>query len=138
VLIVVIIAAPVRLLAFKQLGENFTFRLAKPKALVKTGMYAYVQHPSYPTIWLLSMVNFALFLRRDGIVGCVLPHWVVTWGLGMGSGIVWSTLLLEAGILGILGIVVRVKDEEAMLRKEFGSEWEAWHKKTMRFIPGVI
>ena len=31
VLTSILIAAPVRLLAFRQLGENFTFRLAKPK-----------------------------------------------------------------------------------------------------------
>src|SRR5271163_320525 len=36
-------AAPIRLLAFRHLGQNFTFRLAKPTGLVKTGLYAYVQ-----------------------------------------------------------------------------------------------
>jgi protein-S-isoprenylcysteine O-methyltransferase Ste14 len=29
------------------LGQNFTFRLAKPKTFITSGMYRYVQHPSY-------------------------------------------------------------------------------------------
>jgi protein-S-isoprenylcysteine O-methyltransferase Ste14 len=73
VLMSVVIAAPVRLLAFRQLGENFTFRLAKPKALVTTGLYAYVQHSSYPTNWLILTSNVALLLRLDAILGCLLP-----------------------------------------------------------------
>jgi len=35
----ILIAAPVRLLAFKQLGPNFTFQLAVPGKLVTTGLY---------------------------------------------------------------------------------------------------
>ena len=31
----------------------------------------------------------------------------------------------------------RVKDEEDMLRREFGKEWEVWASKTARFIPGI-
>jgi hypothetical protein len=42
VLMVIVLAAPIRLLAFRQLGQNFTFRLAKPNASAKTGLYAYV------------------------------------------------------------------------------------------------
>ena len=32
----------------------------------------------------------------------------------------------------------RVKDEESMLMKRFGAEWEDWHRKTERFIPWVL
>jgi hypothetical protein len=41
-MLLVLIAAPIRLLAYKQLGRNFTFALAKPKEVIKTGLYAYV------------------------------------------------------------------------------------------------
>ncbi|KAH7123352.1 isoprenylcysteine carboxyl methyltransferase [Dactylonectria estremocensis] len=137
-LVTIAIAAPIRLLAFKHLGQNFTFRLAKPNALVKTGLYAYVQHPSYPTNWLVLASNVALLLRLDGVFGCVLPTSVVRWGMGSGRVGVWPALLVGLEILGLLGIWVRVNDEEAMLKREVGKEWEEYHQRTKRFIPGVF
>ena len=85
VLVIILIAAPIRLLAFRHLGRNFTFVLAKPQELVKTGLYAYVQHPSYPAFWLTETANGALLLRPDGVLGCVLPSRVVQWGVGSGG-----------------------------------------------------
>lgn len=137
-LIAVTIAAPIRLLAFRQLGENFTFRLARPTALVKTGLYAYVQHPSYPTNWLILASNLALLLRLDGVFGCVLPNRAVRWGMESGGFRVWPALLVWLAVSGLYVVWVRVKDEEAMLKKEFGREWEEYHRRTMRFIPGVF
>ena len=41
--------------------------------------------------------------------------------------------------MGILYVVwERVKDEEAMLKREIGTEWEEYHRRTARFIPGVF
>jgi len=131
-------AAPIRLLAFRHLGQNFTFRLAKPTGLVKTGLYAYVQHPSYPTNWLIFVSNVALLLRLDGVLGCVLPSRAVRWGMGSGGVGVWPALLVGLGVLGLYGVWVRVNDEEAMLKREFGREWEEYHRRTARFIPGVF
>jgi hypothetical protein len=42
----ILIAAPVRLLAFKQLGPNFTFQLAVPGKLVTTGLYVFLLYLS--------------------------------------------------------------------------------------------
>lgn len=142
-LIAIIAAAPIRLLAFRQLGRNFTFRLARPSSLVTGGLYAYVQHPSYPTNWVVLVGNIALLLRLDGVFGCVLPGWVVRSGMGMGMGNgqgigVWP-VFLGCFVVMVLWIVwVRVKDEEAMLKREFGREWEEYHGRTKRFVPGVI
>lgn len=132
---IVFIAAPVRLLSFKQLGANFTFRLAKPKSLVTTGLYSYVRHPSYPTNWLLLAVNLALLLRLDGVFGCLLPSVVVRWGMGSG---LWPALLVGSALSGLYSIWIRVKDEEAMLKAEFGKEWEEYSMKTKRFIPWLL
>jgi protein-S-isoprenylcysteine O-methyltransferase Ste14 len=41
-------------------------------------------------------------------------------------------------VVGVGLLVVRVRDEERMLRGSFGKEWEVWHTKTGRFIPGVF
>lgn len=137
-LIILAVAVIVRLLAFKQLGENFTFTLAKPKSFVKTGMYAYVQHPSYSANWLIYISNIALLLRLDGVVGCVLPSLVVRWGMGNGGIGVWQLILATLGVLGIVGVWIRVGDEEIILKRTFGEEWEEYHKRTMRFVPGLF
>jgi len=32
----------------------------------------------------------------------------------------------------------RVVQEEKMLKREFGKEWEEYHRRVARFIPGVF
>jgi protein-S-isoprenylcysteine O-methyltransferase Ste14 len=76
--------------------------------LIKTGLYRYVRHPIY-----LGMLCFALglsFLFRS-----------------------WIGLVVMIPIVG--GLLLRIKDEEGVLHKEFGSEWEAYCKRSWRFIP---
>lgn len=40
--------------------------------------------------------------------------------------------------LMVLATVRRIKDEEVMMRREFGEEWERWHARTKRLVPGVL
>ncbi|KAI9054780.1 hypothetical protein LZ554_001927 [Drepanopeziza brunnea f. sp. 'monogermtubi'] len=130
-MVAVLVAAPIRLLAYAQLGENFTFELAKPKKLVQTGLYRYVQHPSYPPLLVILTAMFTILQRQDGVLACVTPSVLVRMkGLTAVAGIV---------IMGLesFGVVQRVQDEEEMLRQEFGKEWEAYSRKTKRFIPGI-
>lgn len=125
----IFVAAPIRLLAFAQLGQNFTFQLAKPQGLVTTGLYAYVQHPSYVTNMVVILVNVVVILGPGGPAGCWLPSVVVEW-MNVALVVMWA--------IAAWGLSVRVKDEEEMLKKEFGREWEVWHKKTKRFVPWVF
>jgi protein-S-isoprenylcysteine O-methyltransferase Ste14 len=125
----IFVAAPIRLLAYAQLGRNFTFQLAKPQGLVTTGLYAYVQHPSYVTNMAVILVNVVMIFGPGGPTGCWLPSAVVEW-----MGLVLAVL----GAIAVWGLSVRVRDEEEMLKKEFGREWEVWHKNTKRFVPGVF
>jgi protein-S-isoprenylcysteine O-methyltransferase Ste14 len=134
VLLVIGVAAPLRILAFRQLGQNFTFRLAKPVALVKTGLYGYVQHPSYSADWLVLTANMACLLRLDGVLGCMVPNWMMKCWILMA----WPVLIYCFAMIGLCGIWIRVKDEETMLKAEFGQEWEEYHRKTKRFIPGIF
>ncbi|TQW10344.1 hypothetical protein V2A60_005398 [Cordyceps javanica] len=129
----ILAGAPLRMGAFSGLGENFTFGLAKPRGLVTTGIYAHVQHPSYTGMWLVAAGSLAVFLRLDGAAGCFVPreYWplVQRWG---------ATAYAGAGLLVVQQIATRVLQEEAMLKELFGKEWEAWHARTKRFIPGVF
>jgi protein-S-isoprenylcysteine O-methyltransferase Ste14 len=128
----ILLACSLRLSAFSALGPNFTFRLAAPKKLVTSGLYSYVQHPSYTGKAFIVLANIALIQRADGAVGCWLPDWIVEARL-FGRALVCLFVCVVTSITWN-----RVKDEEMMLKSTFGKEWEAWHERTKRFIPGLF
>ena len=126
-------AGAVRLAAFAALGPSFTFELAPPRKLVTHGVYRYVQHPSYPPDVLLTLTNLALLCNGDGVAGCALPRPVVEWYAAWKWGLFAAFFAVQVAVMSM-----RVADEEAMLRETFGEEWEAWHRKTARIIPGLF
>ena len=130
---VIFVAASIRFLAFAQLGTNFTFRLAVPTKLVRTGMYAYVRHPSYTSHFILLLANAALMSRPSGISGCWMPSAIVAW-----SEAFFPLLFILLACVLAFGLSLRVRDEEEMLKNEFGEEWEAYHMETKRFVPGLF
>ena len=129
-LTIIYASATLRLLAFRTLGKNFTFQLAKPDQLITSGVYGYVQHPSYGPLFVLICATIMQFLPFDAGQGCFLPMEIVDlWPVWR-----WQFLGIAMLILGV-GIFVRVRDEEAMLKETFGKQWVDWHRKTPRFIP---
>ncbi len=123
----------IRLHAFSSLGKEFTFRLRVPRKLVTTGVYSYIQHPSYTGKFMIVAANMALLQRVDAGLGCWFPGWVV----GERGMWVWRV----AGV-GLMVVILRlgrkrVSEEENMLKESFGKEWEAWHGRTERFLPGL-
>lgn len=130
---VIIFSASLRLVCFRNLGADFNFQLTKPGKLRTTGLYAWVQHPSYTGSTLLLLGNIAFLFRVDGVQGCWLPSilWGVASWVNWGS---WGVFVVAV----IVGTRKRVLVEEGMLRETFGKEWEVWHGKTARFIPGLI
>ncbi len=100
-------------MAYAHLGTNFTFRLAKPKGVITSGIYGYVQHPSYTGLGLLSLAITFLFMRADGIGACFLPSWIIDTG-GMN---VMAWLAANLGVF--FGLFLRVKDEEEMMMEIF-------------------
>ncbi|KAL2870604.1 methyltransferase family protein [Aspergillus lucknowensis] len=128
------VGAYIRLSAYGGLGRNFTFQLATPDRLVTTGVYKYLQHPSYTGILLVILGHAALVCGRlDTPVACWVPPLLLEkmrkWHVPFGA-------LVALAISSTLG--VRIRDEERMLREKFSKEWEAWHAKTSRLIPGVF
>jgi protein-S-isoprenylcysteine O-methyltransferase Ste14 len=126
---------PLRLGPYSALGRNFTFALARPDRLTTTGIYKYVQHPSYVGLVLTLMGNAALLWRQDGVLSCWLsPAWMETL-------VRWKMVevFLDTGlVMGLWMLWKRTLEEEEMLKKAFGAEWEEWHAKTARFIPGIF
>jgi protein-S-isoprenylcysteine O-methyltransferase Ste14 len=79
--------------------------------LVTTGIYGVIRHPSY-----LGALVFAL-----------------GWGLAFRSSV---GVLLAALLIPLL--LARIRSEEALLRAQFGAEYDAYCARTSRLIPGVF
>ncbi|MBN2085738.1 MAG: isoprenylcysteine carboxylmethyltransferase family protein [Anaerolineales bacterium] len=78
--------------------------------LITRGAYRLVRHPRYLGIAVMGIGQSLLF-----------RSWL---GLGM-------TLLAMAVVL------FRIRDEEALMRKEFGPEWDAYCRTTKKLIPYI-
>lgn len=133
------VCAAIRLYAMGELGHNFTFELREPDRLNTGGLYAYVQHPSYSTGIVVFGTSASWFVRGDGVLGVILPL-LGSWGeWGLRTQWLWNyvvSAIIWAAIC--LGARRRIVDEERMLKKAFGKEWEEWHARTARLIPGLF
>ncbi len=79
--------------------------------LVTGGPYHLIRHPRYLGIILLA-IGMSLAFRS----------WI-----GLAASLLFTVVLL-----------VRIKDEEAMLHREFGQEWEDYCRRTWRLIPFIF
>ncbi|OAA73877.1 Isoprenylcysteine carboxyl methyltransferase [Cordyceps fumosorosea ARSEF 2679] len=133
----ILVGAPLRVGAFAGLGKSFTFGLARPRGgLVTTGVYARAQHPSYTGMALVAAGSLAVFARVDGgPAACWVPREGGAWEMVRG----WApTVYVVVAGLVVQQIATRVRQEEAMLKELFGKEWEEWHARTSRFVPGLF
>ncbi|WP_211460818.1 methyltransferase family protein [Collimonas silvisoli] len=110
--ILFIVGGALRLWPVFILGRRFSGLVAIQPGhrLVTDGLYGVIRHPSY----LGFLVNS------------------LGWSLAFRSGV---GVLLTA--LMILPLLARMRAEEALLRSQFGAEYEAYCARTSRLIPGV-
>jgi protein-S-isoprenylcysteine O-methyltransferase Ste14 len=94
------------------LGNRFSGLVAIQPGheLVTSGIYGIIRHPSY----LGLLVN------------------ALGWGLAFRS-----TIGVAIAALMIPPLVVRIHSEEALLRAQFGKDYDTYCKRTSRLIPGV-
>lgn len=71
--------------------------------------------------------------RLDTPIACLIPGPLLAllrdWEIVLGA---------IAGAILVVSLTVRIRDEERMLREKFGPEWEEWHAKTARIVPGLF
>lgn len=98
----------------RALGRNWSV-VARTRAeheLVTWGPFAYVRHPIYSAlfVWLIA-------------VAVAFGHY---WGLIFGVPLYW------------IGTILRIREEERLLRSQFGADYEAYAARVKRFVPGII
>jgi protein-S-isoprenylcysteine O-methyltransferase Ste14 len=94
------------------LGRRFSGLVAiQPgHALVTSGVYGVIRHPSYLGL-LVNSLGWALVFRSA--VGVLLA------------------------VLNLVPLVARIRAEERLLRRHFGREYDAYCARTSRLIPGI-
>ena len=94
------------------LGRRFSGLVAIQRGheLVTDGIDCVIRHPSYLGMIIL-MFGWALAFRS-------------------GPGIILAALIIPP-------LLVRIRSEEALLRTQFGDQYEAYCRRTARLIPGI-
>jgi protein-S-isoprenylcysteine O-methyltransferase Ste14 len=94
------------------LGRRFSGLVAiQPgHTLVTSGVYGVIRHPSYLGL-LVNSLGWALAFRS-------------------GVGVLLTALMIPP-------LVARIRAEEALLRTQFGGEYDAYRRRTSRLIPGI-
>ena len=118
----------IRYQCFRALGRLFTFELAvrKDHKLVTKGPYSIVRHPSYTGTVILGAGMVLLFV--DEFYGAKSK--VV-------SGLIAFSCVMYASFC--FGLYRRTSLEDAMMKKEFGKQWEDWASKVRyKLVPYVF
>lgn len=130
----VLAAGLLRLWTYRTLGRFFRWQLSLVDGhrLVTAGPYAWVRHPSYVASALVSYGNLVLLAGRGsyfaerGLARTLL-------GKAVAGAIAGYLVFMHANL-----IVTRVDKEDAVLRAQFGEEWEAWARRTpYKLVPYV-
>lgn len=98
----------------RALGRNWSV-VARTRAdheLVTWGPFAHVRHPIYSAlfVWMIAMA-------------VAFGHY---WGLIPGVPLYW------------IGTILRIREEERLLRDQFGAGYETYAARVKRFVPGII
>ncbi|KAJ7617163.1 hypothetical protein FB45DRAFT_756850 [Roridomyces roridus] len=127
----------IRISCYRRLRTLFTFQLSirENHKLITDGMFSIVRHPSYSGA-VLAAVGVGLCHLTPG-------SWVVECVAHAGSWEVWMWRILPVWIGGLSlashGLSVRMRKEDAMLKENFGKEWEVWAGRVRyKIIPGVV
>ena|ERR1700686_3578884 len=100
--------------AVRTLGQQWALRarLVEGHTLITVGPYAYVRNPVYTAMLGLLIAT-----------GLAMEHWIA---------------LIAAVVLFVMGMVIRVRSEEKLLRTAFGQEFEEYAKRVPAVLPGIF
>ena len=129
------IGISLRLRAYSELGTNFTFRVAAPDKLVTSGVYTHIRHPTYTGLLIVLIAYYLLLIQPRGVLSC----WAGVVGEEMvGEGrYAYALPVVGFSVFISMFMVWRVKEEEAVMEKEFGEKWRRYRAGTKKFVPFV-
>ena len=133
-LVILFAGAFLRLWSYQVLGSLFTFEVVihKDHKLVTSGPYAYVRHPAYTGMVLLTTGAYLMHFCAGGYVAecgveSVPALAVVGW--------LWRV----SSVFGFVSLYRRCAVEDAKLRQEFGSSWMRYREDVpCALVPYVI
>ena len=99
--------------AVRTLGKQWAVpaRLVEGHKLIIVGPYAYARNPIYT-----GMLGMLI------ATGLAMEHWIAT---------------LVAIVIFAIGLLIRVRSEEKLLRAAFGQEFEEYAKRVSAVLPGI-
>ena len=115
------------------MGRLFTWEMSvrDDHQLITSGPYAFVRHPSYTGLALIACGNIVLLASR-GSYFVEAGLWNTVAGKVVGCAVSAYLTLVT------LTLCARARQEDVMLRKEFGKLWDEWAERTpWRVIPFV-
>ena len=128
-----VLRAVLRVISYRQLGNQFTFQLAvrKEHKLVTTGLYSVVRHPSY--VGALMVIYGAAICQMGSEY-----HWRVPGLTESALGRLISVVYWLCIAYVSVGAIIRTRQEDSVLRAEFGQQWEGWASRTrFRLLPPI-
>lgn len=95
------------------LGKNWsvTLEIREEHSIVDGGVYRYIRHPMYASIYLMTLGQMLL-----------ISNWIA----GPASFVAFTLMF-----------AFRLKREEQMMLDRFGTKYEEYRRQTKRLIPGV-
>jgi len=99
--------------AVRTLGKQWAMRarLVEGHQLITTGPFAYIRNPIYT-----GMLGMLI------ATGLAAEHWIA---------------LIPAIVIFVIGMVIRIRTEEKLLRSEFGEQFEDYARRVPAVIPGI-
>lgn len=92
-------------------GDATLYEFEKTTRLVTTGIYAHIRHPMYASLLALA---WAAYLQQPSLTGSLIA------------------------VFASLSLLLTAKADERECLAYFGAEYEAYMRRTHRFIPGLI
>ncbi|KAI0653098.1 ICMT-domain-containing protein [Cubamyces menziesii] len=120
-----IVGGLLRIWCYRTLGRFFTWELSvqREHKLVTSGPYALVRHPAYIGTILRSIGTILMVLSQGSYVA--EAGWLRSvWGKAVVFGVMGYMTFIS------YSLARRIPKEDAMLEKEFGSQWREWKKRT--------